>query len=149
MTYRPYSAIIAEAQASNSNLVAQMKNQSGSTIAALMPVSVDNNGYIVPIDVSDEDTIFSVVGVTQASIANNALGSVLLAGRIENISISFAHGDNVYVSKTGDLTNQTPQIGINGFVAGDAIIRVGVIARNTNTPSNKDLLVKIQLVGKL
>jgi hypothetical protein len=149
MTYRPYAAIIAEAQASNSNLTAQMKNQSGSTIAALTPVAIDDNGYITTIDVSDEDTIFSIAGVTQAAIADNATGTVSLAGRIENVSLPFAHGDYVYVSKTGGLTNQHPAIGVNGFVAGDAVIRVGVIVRNTNTPSNKDLLVKMQLVGKL
>jgi hypothetical protein len=149
MTYRPFAAIIAEAQAANSNLITQMENQSGSLIPALTPVAVDNNGYITTIDVSDEDTVFSIAGVTKASIANNASGDVSLAGRIENVSVSFAHGDYVYVSKTGGLTNQHPAIGVNGFVAGDAVIRVGVIVRNTNTPSNKDLLVKMQLVGKL
>jgi hypothetical protein len=149
MTYRPFAAIIAEAQAANSNLITQMKNQSGSLIPALTPVAIDNNGYITTIDVSDEDTVFSIAGVTKVSIANNASGDVSLAGRIENVSVSFAHGDYVYVSKTGGLTNQHPAIGVNGFVAGDAVIRVGVIVRNTNTPSNKDLLVKMQLVGKL
>jgi hypothetical protein len=149
MTYRPFAAIIAEAQAANSNLITQMENQSGSLIPALTPVAIDNNGYITTIDVSDDDTIFSIAGVTKVSIANNASGDVSLAGRIENVSVSFAHGDYVYVSKTGGLTNQHPAIGVNGFVAGDAVIRVGVIVRNANTPSNKDLLVKMQLVGKL
>lgn len=149
MTYRPYAAIIAQAQAANSNLSTQMRNESGSGIDALTPVSVDNNGYLSTINVSDDDTIFSIVGVTQVFIANNSSGSVSLTGRIENVSIAFAHGDYVYVSKTGGLTNQHPEIGLNGFIAGDAVIRVGVIVRNTNTPSNKDLLVKMQLVGKL
>jgi hypothetical protein len=149
MTYRPFAAIIAEAQASNSNLITQMKNQSGSLIPALTPVAIDNNGYITTINVSDENTVFSIAGVTQVSIADNATGAVSLAGRIENVSLPFAHGDYVYVSKTGGLTNQHPAIGVNGFVAGDAVIRVGVIVRNTNVPSNKDLLVRMQLIGRL
>ena len=149
MTYRPYAAIIAEAQASNSNLSTQIRNESGSGIAALVPVSIDDNGYLTTIDVSDDNTVFSIVGVTQSFVANNSSGLVSLAGRIENVGLSFAHGDYVYVSKTGELTNQHPEIGINGFVAGDAVIRVGVIVRNINTPLNKDLLVRMQLVGKL
>ena len=149
MTYRPYSAIIAEAQAANSNLVTQIRNQSGSSIDALTPVSIDDDGYLTTIDVSDDNTVLSIAGVTQVSIANNATGNVSLAGRIENVSVPFAHGDYVYVSKTGGLTNQQPEIGVDGFLEGDAVIRVGVIVRNTNTPLNKDLLVRIQLVGKL
>ncbi len=149
MTYRPYAAIVAEAQASNSNLVTQIRNESGSNIGALTPVAIDDDGYLTTIDVSDDNTVFSIVGVTQGLIANNTIGNVSLAGRIENISVPFAHGDYVYVSKTGGLTNQLPEIGVDGFLEGDTVIRVGVIVRNTNMPLNKDLLVKMQLVGKL
>jgi hypothetical protein len=149
MSYRPYAAIIAEAQAANANLSTQIKNETGSGIAALTPVAIDNNGTLTTIDVSDDSTVFSIAGVTQVFIAHNASGAVSLAGRIENVSVPFAHGDYVYVSKTGGLTNQHPAIGVNGFVAGDAVIRVGIIIRNANTPANKDLLVRMQLVGKL
>jgi len=149
MSYRPYSAIIAAAQAANSNLSAQIKNETGSSIAAITPVSINSNGTLTTIDVSDESTVFSIAGVTKASIAHNSSGEVALAGRIENVSVPFAHGDYVYVSKTGGLTNQHPAIGVNGFVAGDAVIRVGIIIRNASTPANKDLLVRMQLVGRL
>jgi hypothetical protein len=149
MSYRPYASIISEAQAANSNLSAIMINQSGNTIGNLTPVAVDNDGRLTLIDVSDEDSVVALAGVTSASIANNSSGPVALAGRIENITTSFAHGDYLYVSKTGGLTNVLPSIGNAGFLEGDAIIRVGVIVRNSTTPSQKDLLVKMQLVGKL
>jgi hypothetical protein len=149
MSYRPYSVIIAAAQAANSNLSIQIKNETGSSIAALTPVAINNNGTLTTIDVSDDSTVFSVAGVTKVAIAHNSSGEVSLAGYIENVLVPFAHGDYVYVSKTGGLTNQHPTIGVDGFVAGDAVIRVGVIVRNANTPANKDLLVRMQIVGKL
>lgn len=149
MSYRPYSAIIAAAQAANSNLSANITNLSGLTISELTPVSIDTDGYLTPIDVSDEVTVISLAGVTKEEIPDNSSGPVALAGRIENIATPFAHGDYLYVSKTGELTNIVPELGQNGFVAGDAVIRVGVIVRNSTTPSQKDLLVKMQLVGKV
>ena len=149
ITYRPYSAIISAAQAANSNLSSTITNLSGSTIPILTPVSIDSDGYLTTIDVSDEETSISLAGVTKEEIANNSSGSVALAGRIENITTPFAHGDYLYVSKTGELTNIVPELGSNGFVAGDSVIRVGIIVRNSTTPSQKDLLVKMQLVGKV
>jgi len=149
LSYRPYAAIIAEAQAANSNLSATMINDTGSVIPILTPVAVDNDGKLALIDVSDEDTIIALAGVTSQAIPNASNGSVALAGRIENITTLFLHGEYLYVSKTGELTNLTPNIGVGGFVAGDAVIRVGVIVRNSTTPAQKDLLVKMQLVGKL
>lgn len=98
---------------------------------------------------SDENTILSVAGLTTATIPNLSSGPVSLAGKVPNVSVSFAHGDYLYVSKTGGLTNIGPEIGVDGFVAGDTVIRVGVICRNTANPLQKDILVKIQVVGKL
>lgn len=149
MSYRPYAAIIAEAQANNSNLTVELLNDSGSTIDELTAVGIDADGKITVIDVSDETSSLKVAGVTTESIADLSSGIVALTGRIENITTSFSHGDYIYVSKTGELQNTTPEIGEFGFLAGDTIIRVGVVVRNANNPSNKDLLVKIQVIGKL
>lgn len=149
MSYRPYDAIIAQAQASNSNLTVDILNDTGLTIANLTPVAVDDDGRLSLIDVSDDNTILSIAGVTSAAILDGSSGPVALTGRILNTGIGFAHGDYLYVSKTGTLINQIPEVGINGFVVGDAVIRVGVVVRNATTPANKDILVKMQLVGKL
>lgn len=149
MTYRPYAAIIAQAQAANSNLTAQLINDTGSNIPILTPVSVDSDGRLITIDVSGDDSVISIAGVTAEEILDGSSGSVALNGRIVNITTSFLHGDYLYVSKTGGLTNEVPTSGVNGFVDGDAVIRVGVIVRNASAPSQKDLLVKMQLVGKL
>lgn len=149
MSYRPYAAIIAEAQASNSNLTVELLNESGMTIDELMAVGIDSDGKITTIDVSDETSSLKVAGVTTESIPNLSSGIVALTGRIENITTTFSHGDYVYVAKNGELQNSIPEIGQDGFLAGDTVIRIGVIVRNADTPSNKDLLVKIQVIGKL
>ena len=126
-----------------------LENQSGSTIAKAVPVKIDALGYIAPIDPSVEADAFAIVGVTNASIADNTTGKVVSNGLLENITTSASYGDSVFVAKDGSLTNVKPSIGVGGFVAGDWVIRVGVISRNVTTPSQKDLLVNITIVGQL
>lgn len=149
MTYRPYAAIIAEANANNARLVLELKNGTTSTIAALTPVGIDSAGDIKPVDVTDELSSLLQLGVTENSINSNTYGNVIFTGRIENVSLSYSHGTVLYVSKTGTLTDQVPTIGINGFVAGDKVIRVGGIVKNKTNPSLKDLIVKFEVIGTL
>lgn len=47
MTYRPYAAIIAEANANSSKLVLELVNGTATTIPALTPVGMDNAGNII------------------------------------------------------------------------------------------------------
>jgi hypothetical protein len=126
-----------------------MINDSGSTIPVLTPVAVDADGRLQLVDVANDDASISLAGLTFEDILDGQSGRVTLTGKIENITTPFAPGEYLYVSKSGGLTNLIPQIGFGGFVSGDSIIRVGVIVRNADIPSNKDLLVKMQLVGKL
>lgn len=149
MTYRPYSAIIAEASSQNTSVKADYRNESGLAIPALNVVGVDSNGYISSINVSDEQTAISSLGIAENTINNLSEGSVVFSGRIENISTSFGFGKFLYVAKDGTLTDESPSIGINGFLSGDAIIRAGAVVRNRSNPSNKDLIVKVVFVCRL
>ena len=123
-------------------------NSTGSPISALIPVT-SIGGNIDGIDVSTEDEVMSIVGVTRTSIANGTQGPVVLVGLIKNVTITGNFDDIVYVDKTGALSITKPEIGVGSFVAGDFIIRVGKIVKNKDNPSNKDLLVRISIVGQL
>lgn len=149
MTFRPYAAIIAEAQSSNSKVTAEIKNESGSSIAALLPVVIDANGTLNVVDVSTEASALKTSGILESTVADNALGTVVLAGKIENVSTSFNFGDYLYVSKTGGLTNIQPSLGVASFVSGDFVIRIGLVSRNRTTPANKDYLIRVEIVGQL
>ena len=61
----------------------------------------------------------------------------------------FVEIDVLYVSKTGGVTNVKPSIGVDGFTAGDVIIRLGVVSKNRDNPSNKDLIVNVAIIGVL
>lgn len=149
MTYRPFTVIISQATSSSTTNKSTLKNNSGLTINALAPVRIDVNGDIDTIDVSVESEALTAIGITESSILNGSSGPVVTTGKIENIVTSFGFGDYIYVSKTGELTNVGPSEGIGGFVAGDFIIRVGVIAKNQSNPLNKDLLVNFNIVGQI
>ena len=58
-------------------------------------------------------------------------------------------GDIMYVAKDGSLTNIKPTDGEDGFVSGDFVIKVGVIVKDSNNPSQKNLIVNIQVMGQL
>lgn len=158
MTYRPFDIIIGQAydlvMANITNdpsiLKTTLKNNSGSSIAELSAIYIDGNGDIDKVDVSNENTITTFIGITQATIANASTGPVALQGRIANITTSFNFGDYVYVSAVpGILTNILPAVGSNGFVSGDFLIRVGVIAKNSSNPLQKDLLIDLEIIGQL
>lgn len=91
----------------------------------------------------------NVAGVASESIANGSSGAFITTGKVTNITTSASFGDVVYVSKTGILTNTKPSIGAGGFIAGDFVVSVGVIAKNADNPSSKDLVVIIDVVGQL
>lgn len=149
MSYRPYSTIIQQAAASSSATSSTLINSSGSTIAALTPVRVDNNGDMKTIDVSVDTSALSVVGLTVATTLDATPGQVITQGRLTDVTIGFAVGDYVYVSKSGTLTNVLPTNGANGFVDGDFIIRIGVVAKNELDSNKKDLFVNISVAGQM
>ena len=149
MSYRPYEAIIAAATGQVSTLRISLTNNTGLTIVDLSPVRANLNGEMDTVDVSIESQVMSAVGILEAATLDGSDGNVVVSGKISNISTSFSLGDYVYVSKIGGLTNILPSEGIDGFEAGDFIIRAGVIAKNPINPLQKDLLVNFGIVGQL
>lgn len=126
------------------------QNGSGSTISLASPVSTNTSGNVVLTDVSDEALALAFVGLTNGSIPNAATGIVLNSGRIENITNPFAIGDPIWVgSSPGTLTNIMPNAGIDGFVALDFVIFVGVVVKNEFNPVQKDIQLLTQIIGQL
>ena len=143
MTYRPYSQIKTSAIQLN------YENSSGTTIFKGTPVCQKSTGVIDFINVSSESDVFGFIGVVSFNIANAASGPVVTSGRIENVSVSGSFGDPLYVSKTGGLTTTKPEVGVEGFLALDFVLRVGIITKNETNPVLKDIVLDVQLVGQL
>lgn len=130
-------------------LETSMNNGSGATLTALTPVRGDTSGKANTVDVATEAQAFAIVGITKASISNGSDGTIVIGGRLKNITTSAVFGDKLFVSKTGGVTATKPDIGSGGFVAGDFVIEMGVIVRNNTVITNKDLDVNIRVVGQL
>jgi hypothetical protein len=146
MTYRPYSQISSSVDLST--IKTPLLNSSGLTILEHMPVKVNVNGDVAFVDVSNENDIFSLVGISNTMITSGTYGDIVTQGRVVDIS-GFDFGEYVYISKTGGLTNILPDEGSYGFVSGDWVVKVGVIAKNPSDPMLKDLIVNMQIVGQL
>lgn len=143
MSYKPYNTLKA------SGLEVKFQNGAGSPLPKGTPVRKNSLGSIAFIDVSVEAEVLGLVGVTNAVIADTAIGSVITAGRIENVTITATFGDPVYIAKDGSLTNLKPEIGVGGFLAGDFVVRIATVSRNETNPLQKDLVLEIMLVGQL
>jgi hypothetical protein len=146
MTYRPYSQIVGLVDLST--VKTSLLNSSGLTILEHTPVKINTNGDLMLLDVSNEEDVFSFVGISDNTILSGTYGDIVTQGRVVNVA-GFDFGDYVYVSKSGGLTHALPSEGISGFVAGDWVIRVGVVAKNPSDPLLKDLLINPQIVGQL
>lgn len=124
-------------------------NESGSTLTKALPVYITTLG-VAAIDVSNEDQVSAIAGLVKEQITIGSSGEIVSAGIIEDFTTAFSVGDVVYIGKTpGSLTNTKPSIGIEGFIAGDWIVRLGVVAKNINDALKKDLLVSIQIIGQI
>jgi len=134
---------------SASSLTATLINNTGSTLAEKTPVRINTNGWLDTIDVSTDSGALTIVGLTDGSITHGNTGEVLLSGCLKNVITAFSFGDVLYVSKTGDITNVKPDIGVSGFIAGDFVIKLGIISRNISNPVNKDFIINITIVGQL
>lgn len=130
------------------SISAPIKNNSGSAINIYQPVVMNATGGMSAIDVSTF-TQKRVMGISAANTSDNSFGSVILSGRIESITTPYSVGDTIYVSKIGTLTNIIPEIGVGGFVAGDAMIKIGNLVINDVSPSDIDLLVDVELIALL
>lgn len=143
MTYRPYDQFTAV------GISDQRLNDSGMTMPKGTAVRFNTAGDMDFINVSIEAHAFSCSGVTSNAISYLYSGTVITTGRVTNFTTTASFGDMMYIDKTGALTNIKPSIGVNSFLAGDFIVSVGVIAKNIDNPTNKDLIVIIDVVGQL
>lgn len=124
-------------------------NSTGSSIAALTPVKQNGSGLMASVDPSSETDIQNYLGVLTQTTANGNSGAVAFSGLIKNVSTSFVLGDILYLSKTGGLTATAPEIGSNSFLAGDFVLKVGKITKNSTNGAQKDFKVEVELRGQL
>lgn len=132
-----------------SAVTATLTNGSGDILVKMTPTGINASGYLDVIDVSIESSALTMIGLILNDIAIGGNGEVVLGGCLKEITTTFPLGAILYVSKIGGITNIKPSIDIDGFVAGDFIIKIGVISRNIVNPINKDLIINISIVGQL
>lgn len=143
---------LSEAAAGNSLSRANkavLKNNSGITLTRLTPVSVENTGKANTVNVSLESNAVAVVGLFDEDTNHNTFGTVMTSGLMQDVIISANYGDALYVSKTGGLTNIKPSIGVGGFLAGDFVIKIGVVCLSIVNPVGKDIIVMPHVIGQL
>lgn len=130
-------------------ITTNFQNASGSTLNKGTPVCVNTSGQIIGVNVASEASVLAIVGLTNVSIPNAAIGGVQDSGRLEDVSVAFTVGDPLWISKTGGLTNVKPENGIGGFTDGDFVIFVGVVVKNEFNPVLKDIKMMLSIVGQL
>lgn len=143
MTYRPYSLLTA------SGISDIRPNNSGVTILKGTPTRINASGELDFINVAIEAQALSVAGCVSEDISNATSGVIITSGKVADITTSASFGDLMYIDKTGNLTNVKPSIGVNSFVAGDFVVSIGVIAKNTTNPVLKDLVIMVDIIGQL
>lgn len=143
MTFRPYTKLTAVGVAD------ARSNNTGATINKGQPTRINNSGELDFVNPAIEADAIGTIAVAQEEILDGSSGEVVTDGKIEDIVVSASLGDVVYVSKIGGLTSIQPSIGVGGFVAGDMVIQVGIIAKNEINASLKDLIVNIDTIGQL
>lgn len=143
MSYRPYN------QLKTSGVSDERVNNTGVTITKGTPVRANSSGELDFVNVSVEAESISAIGVVTEDITNTNSGEFINAGKISDISTLASFGDPVYVSKSGGLTATKPSLGVDGFVSGDLVIYVGIVAKNEDNPVLKDLIVNLQVIGQL
>lgn len=124
-------------------------NDSGQSLNGFTPVKQTAAGNIEPVNASVEADVINLFGVLLQATANNDLGPVGLLGLIPEVITAFSVGDILYLSKTAALTTTVPDIGVIGFAAGDFVVKIGRITKNTSDITKKDFLIEIEIMGQL
>ena len=110
----------------------------------------DSSGQIIPIDVSSDTSVNSRVGLAESRIPTSSVGPVITNGRLENFTTAYPIGTPLFVGTDGAPTNIVPSIGVNGFLAGYAVIFLGIIVPNEKNPGgSKDIQLMVQFIGDL
>jgi hypothetical protein len=149
MTYNPrLRGSILDAAAVRSAIPSR-PNGSGGSLNKGQPVRLDSSGQLLKIDPGVEAEARACLGLVAQSISPSGSSEVITQGRLVDVTVSGSVGEVLYISKTGELSNVQPSIGVGGFVAGDFVVSVGVIASNLTNPLLKDVMVDVKVVGQL
>lgn len=134
--------------AQSSAMYIELKNGSGITLERLKPVCVDAGMYKL-INVNDSNLSLTALAVLMEEVSVDGIGRAITFGRIEDIGNTWALDTVLYVNKNGSLSHTVPDIGIDGFIAQDYIIRVGMVIPNQNDINKFDLQVDIKIIARL
>jgi hypothetical protein len=145
MTYSPNSGTNSQPSQHTSTTGS---NNTGTTILKATPVKVTSTGIAI-VNPAIEADIDALAGLVSDNVAAGYTVEIVSGGTIDNITTLINVGETVYLSTSGGLTNLKPSIGVNGFVSGDWVVRLGVIAQNKTNPLLKDIIVNIQFIGVL
>lgn len=89
-----------------------MERIAGVAISALCVVYEDENGAVHPLDATDEDHVFSMIGVTLTAADTGQPVTVQHAGFIREDSWSWLPGQRLFLGAAGSLSATPPN---NGF----------------------------------
>lgn len=148
MGYNP-SASGTAFKGSSRSISTNYTNASGALLPMASVVSANASGQIVVIDLTSDTSVGRFLGLTSVDMPAAAQGGVVNAGRLENVTTSFAVGDALYVNYDGTLTNVKPDYGVGSFVAGYYVIFIGVIVKNEFNTSLYDIQLMPQVIGQL
>ena len=149
MSYTPFS-FNPESLGSATALVTDYTNFSAIiAIPQAQACSINNSGFLVPLDVSNQASWQNFVGYANVRIPASAQGPIIANGRLQNITTSYAIGTALYIDTNGNPTNIIPSVGVNGFVSGDMVIFMGVLVPNEANPSEIDIALFTQMVATL
>lgn len=124
-------------------------NATGAFLPLGSVVSSNTSGQIEVIDITDADSVGRLIGVTSVAMPIGASGSVVSAGRVEQVTTTFSVGDILYVNVDGTLTNVRPDYGVGSFAAGCFVIFIGVVVKNEFNSALKDFQINPAVVGQL
>jgi hypothetical protein len=135
-------AALAGGTAVAKNLEVEVRNQSGSTIAAGSIVYISgatgNKPLITKAQANNDTNSAQTIGFTKTAIANNGTGFVIVRGELENIDTSaLTEGVQLYLSPTtaGTWTTTKPS-------APQHLVYVGIVIRSH--PNFGTILVAVQ-----
>jgi hypothetical protein len=149
MSYSPVS-YNPQGTGSSTAVVTTYTNASASVaIPQGMAVATNSSGLVVPVDVTSQASVQSMVGYANVRIPTSTAGPVISNGRLQNITTSFTVGNPLWVGVDGNPTNIAPSVGVNGFVSGDFVVFMGVLVENELNPSETDIALFTQVVGTL
>ena len=127
-----------------------MLNNTGSSIPAGTPVSVDVNGNIQLVDISIAANAKAFIGLTLETIANGQKGYIAVGGVLKNIG-AITYASTLFVSKTGGITTTEPEIGAGSpaFANQDWALEIGTVIADPDIVGQRNLILRPAVRGRL